>query len=153
MVIYPTLYHAWHIDSALTWISHMTHTCQGQGFALEKSYLFSYDLGWRWFYIKIITLDKIYNFSSFEFLSFAISLHAQKTLLQETYPRLAKRVNRGGFCNRLGLKATVNRGLNCGLKVTVNRGLNRGGWLPASVNQLTEAVREPPRLSQNDRRG
>ena len=32
------------------------------------------------FYMKIVTFDKIYNFSSFEFLSFAISLHAQKII-------------------------------------------------------------------------
>jgi len=80
MVIYPTLYHAWHIDSALTWISHMRHTCQWQGFTLEKSYLFRMTLNENDFYMKIVTLDKIYNFSSFEFLSFAISLHAQKII-------------------------------------------------------------------------
>jgi hypothetical protein len=38
--------------------------------------------------------------------------------------RRAKSLYRGGFCNRLGLK------------VTVNCDLNRGGCLPASVNEL-----------------
>ena len=80
MVIYLTLYHAWHIDSTLTWISDMRHTCKWQGFALEKSYLFHMTLDEDDFYMKIVTFDKIYNFSSFEFLSFAISLHAQKII-------------------------------------------------------------------------
>jgi hypothetical protein len=59
----------------------MRHTFQWQGcFALEKSYPFHMTFDEDDFYMKIVTLDKIYNFSSFEFLSSGISLHAQKII-------------------------------------------------------------------------